>query len=72
VEGSCGHGKEPPDFIKRWHIPEWLHNWQLLKQCSPLQHDSRFLTLLPHFTLSQEVAYLLGPLLPKFDQFLPI
>jgi hypothetical protein len=34
VEGSCECGNEPSDSVKRWEVPEWLHNWQLLKKGS--------------------------------------
>jgi hypothetical protein len=31
---SCEHGDEPSGSIKFWEVPEWLHNWQLLKKVS--------------------------------------
>jgi hypothetical protein len=34
VEGSCEHGDEPSGSLKCWEVPEWLHNWQLLKKGS--------------------------------------
>jgi hypothetical protein len=33
-EGSCEHGDEPSGSIKCREVPEWLHNWQLLKKGS--------------------------------------
>jgi hypothetical protein len=30
--GSCEHGDEPSGFLKCWEVPEWLHNWQLLRK----------------------------------------
>jgi hypothetical protein len=32
--GSCERGNEPSGSIKCWEVPEWLHNWQLLKKGS--------------------------------------
>jgi hypothetical protein len=34
VEGSCEHGDEPSGSLKCWEVPEWLHNWQLLRKGS--------------------------------------
>jgi hypothetical protein len=34
VEGSYEHGDEPSVSLKCWEVPEWLHNWQLLKKGS--------------------------------------
>jgi hypothetical protein len=34
VEGSCEHDDEPSGSIKCWEVPEWLHNWGLLKKGS--------------------------------------
>jgi hypothetical protein len=34
VEDSCEHGDEPSGFIKCGEVPEWLHNWRLLKKSS--------------------------------------
>jgi hypothetical protein len=34
VEGSCEHGDEPAGSLKCWKVPEWLHNWQLLRKGS--------------------------------------
>jgi hypothetical protein len=34
MEGSCEHGSEPSGSIKRLEVPEWQHNWQLLKNGS--------------------------------------
>jgi hypothetical protein len=34
VEGSCEHGDEPLGSLKCWKVPEWLHNWQLLRKAS--------------------------------------
>jgi hypothetical protein len=28
------HGDEPSDSLKCWEVPEWLHNWQLLRKGS--------------------------------------
>jgi hypothetical protein len=33
-EGSCEHDDEPLDFLKGWEVPEWMHNWQLLRKGS--------------------------------------
>jgi hypothetical protein len=37
VEGSCEHGDEPSGSLKYWEVPEWLHNWQLLRKGSAPQ-----------------------------------
>jgi hypothetical protein len=34
MEGFCEHGDEPSVSLKYWEVPEWLHNWQLLKNGS--------------------------------------
>jgi hypothetical protein len=34
VEGSCELGDEPSGSLKCWEVPEWLHNWQLLRKDS--------------------------------------
>jgi hypothetical protein len=34
VEGSCEHGDQPSGLLKWWEVPEWLHNWQLLRKGS--------------------------------------
>jgi hypothetical protein len=31
---SCEHGDEPSGSLKCWEVPEWLHNWQLLRKGS--------------------------------------
>jgi hypothetical protein len=36
VEGSCERGDELSGSIKHWEVPEWLHNWQLLKKDSSM------------------------------------
>jgi hypothetical protein len=28
------HGEEPSGSLKCWEVPEWLHNWQLLRKGS--------------------------------------
>jgi hypothetical protein len=28
---SCEHGDEPSGSLICWEVPEWLHNWQLLR-----------------------------------------
>jgi hypothetical protein len=30
------HGDEPSGCLKCWGVPEWLHNWQLLRKDSAL------------------------------------
>jgi hypothetical protein len=32
VEGSCENGDEPSRSLKCWEVPEWLHNWLLLRK----------------------------------------
>jgi hypothetical protein len=32
--GSCEHGDEHSGSLKCWEVPEWLHNWQLLREGS--------------------------------------
>jgi hypothetical protein len=32
--GSCVHSDEPSGSLKWWEVPEWLHNWQLLRKGS--------------------------------------
>jgi hypothetical protein len=39
VEGSCEHGDEPSGSIKRWKVPEQLHNWRLFKKGSAPMND---------------------------------
>jgi hypothetical protein len=34
VEDSCEHSDEPPSSLKCWEVPEWLHNWQLVRKGS--------------------------------------
>jgi hypothetical protein len=34
VEGSCEHGDEPSGSLKLLGVPEWLHDWQLLRKGS--------------------------------------
>jgi hypothetical protein len=32
--GTSEHGDEPSGSLKCWEVPEWLHNWQLLRKGS--------------------------------------
>jgi hypothetical protein len=34
VESSCEHCDEPSGSLKCWEVPEWLHNWKLLRKGS--------------------------------------
>jgi hypothetical protein len=34
-EVSYVYGHEPSGSLKYWGVPEWLHNWQLLRKSSP-------------------------------------
>jgi hypothetical protein len=34
VEGSYEHGDEPSGSLIYREVPEWLHNWQLLRKGS--------------------------------------
>jgi hypothetical protein len=52
VEGSCEHGDEPSGSTKCWDVPEWLHNWQLLKKGSAPQ-VRKYENLKTTFTLLQ-------------------
>jgi hypothetical protein len=36
VEGSCEHCNEFSGSIKCQEVPEWLHNWRLIKMGSAL------------------------------------
>jgi hypothetical protein len=33
-QASCEHGDKLSGSLKCWEVPEWLHNWQLLKKGS--------------------------------------
>jgi hypothetical protein len=33
-EGSCEQNDEPSSSLKCGEVPEWLHNWQLLRKGS--------------------------------------
>jgi hypothetical protein len=33
-KGSYEHGDEPSRSLECWEVPEWLHNWQLLRKGS--------------------------------------
>jgi hypothetical protein len=32
VDGSCEHDDELSGSLTCWEVPEWLHNWQLLRK----------------------------------------